>query len=57
MCGKAILKNIKKAKELGYFVELHYVGVDNVDIEKERVRHRVQQGGHGIPEADIERRY
>lgn len=57
LCGKAILKNIKKAKELGYFVELHYVGVDNVDIAKERVRHRVQQGGHGIPEADIERRY
>ena len=41
LCGKAILKNIKKAKELGYFVELHYVGVDNVDIAKERVRHIV----------------
>ena len=27
LCGNNILKNIKKAKELGYYVELHYVGV------------------------------
>ncbi|MDO4469370.1 MAG: zeta toxin family protein [Bacillota bacterium] len=57
LCGKAILKNIRKAKEMGYRIELHYVGVDSVDIAKERVKLRVSEGGHGIPEADIERRY
>ena len=57
LCGKSILKNIRKAKKEGYFVEVHYVGVDTVEIAKERVRYRVLNGGHGIPEKDIERRY
>lgn len=57
LCGKAIIKNISKAKKLGYIVEIHYVGVDSVEIAKERVAHRVKNGGHGIPEIDIERRY
>jgi hypothetical protein len=57
LCGKTIIRNILKAKELGYFIELHYVGVDSVEIAKDRVKYRVQQGGHGIPESDIEKRY
>lgn len=57
LCGKSIINNIAKAKELGYFIELHYVGVDSVEIAKERVIHRVSKGGHGIPERDIEKRY
>lgn len=57
LCGNSILKNIKKAKALGYVVELHYVGVNTVEIAKERVRIRVQKGGHGIREEDIEKRY
>lgn len=57
LCGNSIIKNILKAKELGYIIELHYVGVDSVEIAKDRVRYRVENGGHGIPEADIEKRY
>ena len=57
LCGNSIIKNIMKAKEKGYFIELHYVGVESVEIAKERVQYRVKQGGHGIPEDDIERRY
>ncbi len=57
LCGKSILNNITKANKLGYKVELYYIGLDNIEMAKERVRKRVQQGGHGIPEKDIERRY
>lgn len=57
LCGKSILKNIINAKKLGYFIELHYVSVDSVKIAKDRVKHRVEHGGHGIPERDIEKRY
>ena len=57
LCGQSIIRNILKAKELGYFIELHYVGVDSVKVAKDRVRYRVEQGGHGIPEKDIEKRY
>lgn len=57
LCGNSILKNIRKAKSKDYYVEIHYVGVDSVDIAKQRVKLRVEKGGHGIPELDIERRY
>lgn len=57
LCGKSIIKNIHKAKELGYQIELHYVGVESVEIAKERIAYRVQKGGHGIPDKDVERRY
>ena len=56
LCGKSILRNIRKAKERQYYVELYFVGLDNVELAKERVRQRVLAGGHGIPEKDIERR-
>lgn len=57
LCGKSIIKNIKIARELGYDVELHYVGVNSVDIAKKRIAYRVEHGGHGIPDEDVERRY
>ena len=57
LCGRSIIKQIRKAKECGFRVELYYVGVESPEIAKERVRDRVKQGGHGIPGEDIERRY
>ena len=57
LCGKSILSNIAKAKKRGYFIELHYIGVENADIAKERVARRIKQGGHGIADQDIERRF
>ena len=57
LCGKTIIRNVKYAKELGYEIELHYVYVESVDILKSRIQHRVEAGGHGISEQDIERRY
>ena len=57
LCGKSILKYIDYAKEKGYYLELHYIGVENVEIAKDRIKKRVQSGGHGIAEEDIERRF
>jgi predicted ABC-type ATPase len=57
LCGMSILKNIKQAKENGYVIEMHYVGVDSVEIAKDRIKERVASGGHGIPDKDVERRY
>ena len=57
LCGHSIIRNIESAKDKGYIIELHYVGVDSVEIAKDRVSKRVAMGGHGIPEKDIERRY
>jgi predicted ABC-type ATPase len=57
LCGTSIIWNIQKAKNLGYNVEMHYVGLDSAETAKQRVMNRVLHGGHGIPERDIERRY
>lgn len=57
LCGRTILKNVKWAKEKGYSIKLHYVGVECVEIAKERVLERVKHGGHGVAPDDIERRY
>ncbi|WP_426711177.1 zeta toxin family protein [Cetobacterium sp. SF1] len=57
LCGNSILRTIKKAKDLGYTIDLHFVSVDSPEIAKERVHQRVLKGGHGIPEESIERRF
>lgn len=57
LCGKTIIKNIELAKALGYEIELHYVGIESAEIAKQRIKYRVEHGGHGIPDADVERRY
>lgn len=57
LCGHSIMNNIQKAKSLGYVVEMHYVGLANVQLAKERVAMRVKKGGHGIPDEVIEKRY
>ena len=54
---ETILENIKYAKQLGYKIELHYVGVESVEIAKNRIAYRVAHGGHGIPDEDVERRF
>lgn len=57
LSGRSIVTNIIKAKEIGFEIELYYVYVDNVEIAKERVIERVKNGGHGVPEDLIEKRY
>lgn len=57
LTGKTILKTIEKAKELGYKIHLFYVGVNNPEIAKERVKNRVLRGGHNIEPEIIEKRY
>ena len=57
LCGKSIIKNITLARENGFYIVMNYIGIDNTEIAKERVRIRVSKGGHGIPNKDIERRY
>ena len=57
LTGKTILKIINKAKDLGYKIHLYYIGIDNPEIAKERVKNRVARGGHGISPEIIEKRY
>lgn len=57
LAGRSIIKNIEFAKEKGFYITMNYIGVESVDIAKERVKIRVSKGGHGIPDEAVERRY
>ena len=51
------VNTIGLAKEKGYTVTLIYFWLENVDLAIERVKLRVTEGGHDIPEEVIRRRY
>jgi predicted ABC-type ATPase len=57
LCGGSIVRAIKEAKNLGYFIIMSYVGVNNPEIAKARVAKRIALGGHGVSEGTVERRY
>ena len=57
LSGNNIVRIIEKAKELGYKVILVYSFLQNCTTCIERVKKRVENGGHNVPEEDIIRRY
>ena len=57
LSGNTYLRMMRRAKELGYQVNLLFVGTAGVSINLQRVELRVRKGGHDVPEADQLRRY
>ena len=48
---------IRKWRASGYRVELVYLRLPSVEHSIARVQRRVSQGGHGIPEESLRRRF
>lgn len=46
-----------KSKKRGYTVRLIYIWLHSVELAKERVKLRVESGGHNVPLKIIERRF
>ena len=57
LAGHGALTLMRAAKGAGYRTLLIYVALGNPELHIERVRLRVSQGGHDIPDTDIRRRY
>lgn len=57
LSAKSYLSIVKKAQNQGYFVTLIFFWLNSVELAKQRVKIRVSEGGHNIPEDIIERRY
>jgi predicted ABC-type ATPase len=55
--GNTITNLLIKAAEEGMKVKLWYAGLESVELNLARVKARVEQGGHDIPEADILKRW
>ena len=57
LAGKNHIKTIQKANELGYKIILIYSYLDSIEMCENRIKIRVLNGGHDIPQKDIIRRF
>ncbi|MBQ3249865.1 MAG: zeta toxin family protein [Bacteroidales bacterium] len=57
LATRTLLKIVKNAQAAGYTVTLLYFWLNSPELAVERVRARVEAGGHNIPEETIRRRY
>ncbi len=55
--GSTIPSLLRKAADLGRSVHVYFVGLDSPERHIQRVRARVLNGGHDIPEEKIRQRY
>ena len=57
LATRSLLKTVQMAQNAGYTVTLLYLWLNSPELAVERVRARVETGGHNIPEETIRRRY
>ncbi|MEO7206635.1 MAG: zeta toxin family protein [Steroidobacteraceae bacterium] len=57
LSGLQYAKRIANWKDLGYSIEIVYLRLASPKLALSRVEARVRQGGHGVPRADILRRF
>ncbi len=50
LCGNSILSLFHQLKKENYQINLFYIGLENAQIAKERVKMRVLKGGHNVAE-------
>ena len=57
LATRTLLKTVRMAQNAGYTVTLMYFWLNSPELAIERVRARVEAGGHDIPEETVRRRY
>ena len=57
LATRSYINTIQKAKSFGYDITLVFFWLDSVELAIERVKIRVEEGGHNIPVNVIKRRY
>jgi predicted ABC-type ATPase len=56
LAGKTYVNLIKEAKLEGYFIHIVFLWIPSENLAKERIKQRVKQGGHHVPDIDVKRR-
>jgi len=55
--GLGLAVRLKRWKAAGYGIEIIYLHLASPQLALRRIEARVRQGGHGVPRADVERRF
>lgn len=53
----AVLSYLKKAKEQGFVVNVNFIGVEDLQQSLDRIKNRVDKGGHDVEKELVEMRY
>lgn len=57
LAGRGLLHHIAQARHAGFEVTLVFVTLDDPALCIARIRERVSQGGHSVPDEDVRRRF
>jgi predicted ABC-type ATPase len=57
LSGHGYLERIRRLRAKGYRVVIYYLKLPSPELAIERVKNRVREGGHDIPEKDLRRRF
>lgn len=57
LATRTLMKTVRMAQDAGYSITLIYFWLNSPELAIERVKARVETGGHNIPEETIRRRY
>ena len=57
LAGSFLEKHITKLKERGYEIKLIFLYLGSTELCMNRIKSRVMQGGHDVPDEDVIRRF
>lgn len=57
LSGRTYASMIRRLKVVGYGIHMFYLWIPSVELALDRIKKRVQNGGHSVPEAVVRRRY
>ncbi len=57
LSGGTYLRMVARAQAAGFYIMVLFIGTTSVEINIERIKARVEKGGHDVPEEDQRRRY
>jgi predicted ABC-type ATPase len=57
LSGRRRVDLLRRAKSRGYVIQLVFIAMDTPERCIARILHRVERGGHFVPDADVRRRY
>jgi len=57
LSGRSYIRVIRNLRTAGYRIHMFYLWIPGPELALLRIRERVQQGGHNVPDRDVRRRY
>ncbi len=57
LSGKTYISLLNKLKSKGYRIHIFFLWIPNSNLALERIKDRVESGGHDVPAVDVRRRF